>query len=527
MNTVLRGCTLGLLGRPYNIDMMPIDLSSFDVIIIMDWLAKNHPEIVCDEKIVRIPYENEILIVQGDKRDKGKKSTLSIVSCLKTQKYMEKAKDKSNYLELPIPAARVHVVAMQPVPSVTLAAHAAWELLETVRDFHACKQEEGQSVSSYVLKMNSYKDNLEHLGKVQKINKNKKSQLAARRNTKGKGTSKLAYAPKPKIPPPPKKEDHVKDSVCHHCGDTGHLKRNYPKETMGYSFYYPPENKVFVARNAKLFKNSLITQEASGSLEELELIQEEDTPLSKNTSSHHDEGDQEIDEPQSDIIPIRRSIRTRHVPDRMSLNIEDVKSYLGRCFDIKDLGEAAYILEIKIYRDRSKRLISLCQSAYIEKILKRFFMENSKRRSIPVQEKIKLSTSQGASTPAEVKRMQNIPYALAVGSIMYAVRCTRPDDAFAQNITSRFQQNLGSVDWKSTKQSFFATSSAEAEYIAASDTSKEAIWVRQFIYGLGLVPTIEEPIKMYCDNTGAITIANKSRITKGARYYRTKVHYLR
>ncbi|GJS95587.1 hypothetical protein Tco_0802555 [Tanacetum coccineum] len=56
----------------------------------MDWLAKNHAVIVCDEKIVRIPYGNEILIVQGDKSDKEKKSTLSIISCEKAQKYMEK-----------------------------------------------------------------------------------------------------------------------------------------------------------------------------------------------------------------------------------------------------------------------------------------------------------------------------------------------------------------------------------------------------------------------------------------------------
>ncbi|GJV47987.1 putative reverse transcriptase domain-containing protein [Tanacetum coccineum] len=89
-NTVLRGCTLGLLGHPFNINLMPIELGSFDVIIGMDWLAKNHAVIVCDEKIVRIPYGNEILIVQGDKSDKEKKSTLSIISCVKAQKYIEK-----------------------------------------------------------------------------------------------------------------------------------------------------------------------------------------------------------------------------------------------------------------------------------------------------------------------------------------------------------------------------------------------------------------------------------------------------
>nr|GFD46139.1 retrotransposon protein, putative, Ty1-copia subclass [Tanacetum cinerariifolium] len=119
--------------------------------------------------------------------------------------------------------------------------------------------------------------------------------------------------------------------------------------------------------------------------------------------------------------------------------------YLEKCFAMKDLGEAAYILGIKIYRDRSKRFIGLCQSAYIEKILKQYCIENSKRGSIPMQKKLKLNKSQGASTPAEMKRMQNVPYASAVGSIMYAGRCTRPDVAFAQNITSRFQQTPGDI----------------------------------------------------------------------------------
>nr|GEX76938.1 retrotransposon protein, putative, Ty1-copia subclass [Tanacetum cinerariifolium] len=193
--------------------------------------------------------------------------------------------------------------------------------------------------------------------------------------------------------------------------------------------------------------------------------------------------------------------------------LQDVKSYLGRCFSIKDLGEAAYILGIKIYIDRSRRLVGLCQIAYIEKILQRYHMENSNRRSISMENKLRLSKSQGASTPAELKRMQNVPYAFAVGSIMYATGYV-------------FVLNEGAADWKSAKQSIFATSSVEAEYIAAFDDSKEAVCVRKFIYGLGVVPIIEEPISMYCDNTRAITIANESRITKGARCFRAKVHYL-
>ncbi|GJY41866.1 putative reverse transcriptase domain-containing protein [Tanacetum coccineum] len=76
-NTVLRGCALGLLGNPFNIDLMPVELGSFDVIIGMDWLANHHAVIVCDEKIVLIPYEDEVLIVQGDRSGKRKKSKLA------------------------------------------------------------------------------------------------------------------------------------------------------------------------------------------------------------------------------------------------------------------------------------------------------------------------------------------------------------------------------------------------------------------------------------------------------------------
>nr|GEW95175.1 putative reverse transcriptase domain-containing protein [Tanacetum cinerariifolium] len=503
--------------------------------------------------------------------------------------------------------------------------------------------------------------------------------------------------------------DHLKEHgiISYRTPPYTPQNNGYPKKTIGYSFYNPSKKKVFVARNAEFFKNDLIDLKASRSVEDLELIQEEDTNSSLDTSLDHEEDDQEIYEPQSDINPIRRSTRTRRATDRLCLYIDaeehelgdlgepanykaalldseskkwldamnvemqstkynnvwvlvelppnartvgskwlfnkktdmedirairiliaiaayydyeiwqmdvktgffnghlseevymeqpegfvnpkypnhkfsftqnrddpcvylkvsgsyvaipilyvddillmgnnipmlqDVKSYIERSFDMKDLEGAAYILKIKIYRDRSKRLIGLCQSAYIDKILKRYYMENSKRGTIPMQEKLKLSKSQGASTPAEKQRIQNVPYASAIGSIMYAVRCTRPNVAFAHNITSRFQQNPGNmerelrvfcytdagyltdadnlrsqtgyvfvlnggvVDWKCTKQSIFATSSTDVEYIAAFDASKEAVWIRKFIYGIGIVLKIEEPISMYCDNTRAIEI---------------------
>ncbi|GJW87644.1 retrotransposon protein, putative, ty1-copia subclass [Tanacetum coccineum] len=256
--------------------------------------------------------------------------------------------------------------------------------------------------------------------------------------------------------------------------------------------------------------------------------------------------------------------------------LQDVKSWLVKCFAMKDLGEVAYILGIKIYRDRSRRLIGLSQNAYIDKILKRFKMDTSKRGTILMQPNVDLRKSQGPSTLAEVKRMKGIPYASAVGSIMYVVRYTRPDVAFSQNLASRYQQNPGesywtaiknklkylrntkhmflvyggdsttelgvtcytdaswetgqddlrsqtgfvfmmnggAVDWKSSKQSTTSMSSMEAEYIVAAEDAMEAIWIRKFIFGLGVVPSIDKPMDMYYDNTGAITIADEHGVQK-------------
>ncbi|GKF50032.1 retrotransposon protein, putative, ty1-copia subclass, partial [Tanacetum coccineum] len=86
--------------------------------------------------------------------------------------------------------------------------------------------------------------------------------------------------------------------------------------------------------------------------------------------------------------------------------LQDVKFWLGKYFAMKDSEEAAYILGIKIYIYRSKRLIDLSRSTYIDKILKRFKMENSKCGIIPMQERPNLSKSQGASTCEEVRRMR-------------------------------------------------------------------------------------------------------------------------
>ncbi|GJR59290.1 putative reverse transcriptase domain-containing protein [Tanacetum coccineum] len=90
IDTIIRGCTLNFLDHSFNIDLMPVELGSFDVIIGMGWLRRCHVVIVCDEKLVQVPYRNETLTFCGNKSSNGRESWLTVISCSKAQEYMAK-----------------------------------------------------------------------------------------------------------------------------------------------------------------------------------------------------------------------------------------------------------------------------------------------------------------------------------------------------------------------------------------------------------------------------------------------------
>nr|GEY67909.1 hypothetical protein [Tanacetum cinerariifolium] len=90
VDTIMRGCTLNFLNHPFNIDLMPVKLGSFDIIIDMDWLRRCHAMIVCDEKLVRITYGNKTLTFRGNESKNGRESRLIVISCSKAQEYMAK-----------------------------------------------------------------------------------------------------------------------------------------------------------------------------------------------------------------------------------------------------------------------------------------------------------------------------------------------------------------------------------------------------------------------------------------------------
>ncbi|XP_057247396.1 secreted RxLR effector protein 161-like [Beta vulgaris subsp. vulgaris] len=214
-------------------------------------------------------------------------------------------------------------------------------------------------------------------------------------------------------------------------------------------------------------------------------------------------------------------------------------------------------------------------------------MENSKRGFVPMSHGISLSKSQCPTEPDELKRMSSIPYASAIGSIMYAMISTRPDVAYALSMCSRFQANPGeahwtaaksilkylrrtkgmflvyggqselvvegytdasfqtdrddyrsqsgyvfrlnggAVSWKSSKQSTVADSTTESEYLAAVEAAKEAVWIKKFLTELDIVPSVLEGIELFCDNNGAIAQAKEPRSHNKSKHVMRKYHLIR
>ena len=120
-------------------------------------------------------------------------------------------------------------------------------------------------------------------------------------------------------------------------------------------------------------------------------------------------------------------------------------------FSIKNLGEASYILGMKIYRDRSRKLLGLSQSMYIDTVLKWFSIENPKKGYLSISHGISLSKKDCATTPEKREHMSRVPYASAVGCIMYAMTYTRLDVAYLLGVVSRYQSDPEENYWKVVK----------------------------------------------------------------------------
>ncbi|GJS13620.1 retrovirus-related pol polyprotein from transposon TNT 1-94 [Tanacetum coccineum] len=310
---------------------------------------------------------------------------------------------------------------------------------------------------------------------------------------------------------------------------------------------------------------NLIAQEASGSLEDLEIIQEEDTHPSIYTSLDQEEDDQEIDEPQSDINPIHRSTRTHRAPYRMCLYI-DAKEH-----ELRDLDEPANYkatlldpesdkwlnaINVEMQSMKDNEVWELVELPPDAKTIshKWLFKKKTDMDGAVHTYKAHLVAKGFTQTPGIDYEETFSPVAdIRAIKILIAIAAFYDYEIWPMDKKTSFlngyliEENPGEAHWtivkniikylRNTKDMFLVyggdtkrelrvSSYTDAGYLTDADDMK-CCMDSNIHFWLGVVPTIEEPINMYCDNIGAITIAKDHGVTKGARHFRAKVHYLR
>ncbi|KAL5540923.1 hypothetical protein UlMin_044899 [Ulmus minor] len=153
---------------------------------------------------------------------------------------------------------------------------------------------------------------------------------------------------------------------------------------------------------------------------------------------------------------MRSMLSNSSLPKSFWGSLTSVKMWLTKQFQMKDLGEASYVLGIRIFRDRKNKMLALSQASYIDKILEKYV----------------------------------------------------------------FTLNGGAIVWRSVKQSCVSDSTMEAEYVAASEAVKEAVWLRNFLRDLEIIPNLEQLMVVYCDNSGAIFNESPFDCMKNFIFYR-------
>lgn len=260
--------------------------------------------------------------------------------------------------------------------------------------------------------------------------------------------------------------------------------------------------------------------------------------------------------------------------------VNKLKQRLSEEFEMKDLGAASKILGIEITRDRSKGVLCLSQSGYLEKVLERFNMSGCKSAKSPIGSHFKLASVRDESECIDTEKT---PYSSAVGSVMYSMIGTRPDLAYALGLVSRFMSKPGSVHWEAVKwllryikgskdlslvytkgkdlsvvgycdsdhggdldrnrsisgyvftvggntiswksclQNVVALSSTEAEFISLTEVVKEAIWVKGLLEDFGFQL---DKAQVWCDSQSAICLSKNSVFHERTKHMARKRSFL-
>jgi hypothetical protein len=258
-----------------------------------------------------------------------------------------------------------------------------------------------------------------------------------------------------------------------------------------------------------------------------------------------------------------------------------VKEELSRKFEMKDLGDLYFFLAMEVERDRAQRLLYMNEIGYLKEILKRFRMEACKAIGVSLDPKTKLKKN-----VIKDDEMVKVPYQQAVGSLMYVMLCTRPDLAYPISLVSQhmanpslehwtvvkrifqylqgtlqfklrfrglspqdvvgycdanwasdledrrsttgfvFMMGGGATSWSSKRQPTIALSTMEAEYMASTQATKEAIWMTKLRKELGYMKE-KKAMVIQCDNQGAISLTKNPTQHVRTKHIDVQHHFVR
>uniref|UniRef100_A0A2N9FSS1 Retrovirus-related Pol polyprotein from transposon TNT 1-94 n=1 Tax=Fagus sylvatica TaxID=28930 RepID=A0A2N9FSS1_FAGSY len=263
--------------------------------------------------------------------------------------------------------------------------------------------------------------------------------------------------------------------------------------------------------------------------------------------------------------------------------INNLKKQLSKQFAMKDLGPAKQILGMRIIRDRANGTLKLSQTEYVKKILSRFSMDEAKSVSTPLGSHFRLTKDQSPKTEQEQAYMSKVPYASAIGSLMYAMVCTRLDIAHAVGVVSRYMSNPGKQHWEAVKwilrylkgtlgtslcftgvdmkltgyvdsdlagdvdtrksttsyvytlggtavswvsrlQKIVALSTTKAEYVAVTEAGKEMVWLQGFLEELG---QRQKKGILHSDSQSAIFRAKNLAFHSRTKHIQLRYHFIR
>lgn len=266
--------------------------------------------------------------------------------------------------------------------------------------------------------------------------------------------------------------------------------------------------------------------------------------------------------------------------------LDGFKGEMSKRFEMKDLGEARHFLGMHIKRDRTKRLLTIDQTSFLEQILTEAKMSDCRPVGTPMVPGVSLSKATAPLTETEAQQFAHIPYARVIGKLNFAMRISRPDIAYAVSTLSKFLSNPGvehyqqlhhllryirgtahlslnfglsdegligysdsdfasdkddsrsiggyvyylfgsPISWRSQKQPIVATSSTEAEYIALSNATREQIHLSQLLHDFGLDPSLVTPTILYGDNNGSRALTKNPHFHDRAKHIRVRYHFIR